>query len=154
LSSCTPLTLSLKMVATCQSCFTTGQSVLLGCKTHNQFFFKLSTCFHSPYVTSSLTREWVYSLQLLLDLASTVILRSDSRGTRDHNLLSQIRDSTNLEGQMPVFKSPQEQGGVVMPSGTGFPFRRLRLVGLRWRYSTPPPHGCELTYRVTGNLCF
>jgi hypothetical protein len=26
--------------------------------------------------------------------------------------------------------------------GTGFPFRRLlRLAGLRWRYSTPSPHG-------------
>jgi hypothetical protein len=26
--------------------------------------------------------------------------------------------------------------------GTGFPFRRLlRLAGLRWRYSNPPPHG-------------
>jgi hypothetical protein len=37
------------------------------------------------------------------------------RGTRNHILLSQIRD---------------------------FPFcRLLRLAGLRWRYSTPPPHG-------------
>jgi hypothetical protein len=37
------------------------------------------------------------------------------RGTCDHILLSQIR---------------------------GFPLRRLlRLAGLRWRYSTPPPHG-------------
>jgi hypothetical protein len=37
---------------------------------------------------------------------------------------------------------PQEQGGPVIPSGTGFPFRRLlRLAGLRWRYSTPPPRG-------------
>jgi hypothetical protein len=33
---------------------------------------------------------------------------------------------------------PQRQGG----PGTGFPFRRhLRLAGLRWRYSNPPPHG-------------
>jgi hypothetical protein len=42
-------------------------------------------------------------------------LGSNSRGTHDHNLLSQIRD---------------------------FLFRRLlRLAELRWRYSTPPPHG-------------
>jgi hypothetical protein len=37
---------------------------------------------------------------------------------------------------------PQEQGGPVIPSGTGFPFcRLLRLAGLWWRYSNPPPHG-------------
>jgi hypothetical protein len=37
---------------------------------------------------------------------------------------------------------PWEQGGPVIPSGTGFPFRRLlRLAGLRWRHSNPPPHG-------------
>jgi hypothetical protein len=52
---------------------------------------------------------------LLLALASADIFGSDSHGTRDHNLLSQIRD---------------------------FPFRRLlRLAGLRWRYSTLPLHG-------------
>jgi hypothetical protein len=51
----------------------------------------------------------VFRLQLLLALASTVILGSESRGTRDHILLSQNRD---------------------------FPFRRLlRLAGSRWRYS-------------------
>jgi hypothetical protein len=37
---------------------------------------------------------------------------------------------------------PQLQGCPVIPPGTGFPFRRLlRLAGLRWRYSNPPPHG-------------
>jgi membrane-associated phospholipid phosphatase len=62
----------------------------------------------------SLTRGRVCRLLLLLALASAVILGSESRGTCDHILLSQIRD---------------------------FPFRRLlRLAGLRWRYSTPSPH--------------
>jgi hypothetical protein len=57
------------------------------------------------------TRGWVCRLQLLLTLTSAVILRSESHGTCDHILLSQIRD---------------------------FPFRRLlRLAGSRWRYSTP-----------------
>jgi hypothetical protein len=69
-------------------------------------FFHLNTCFHTPYVTSSLTRGWVRSLQLLLVLASTVILSSDSRGTRDHILLSQIQDSPNLEGQVPYLRPP------------------------------------------------
>jgi hypothetical protein len=66
----------------------------------------------------SLTRGRVCRLQLLLALASAVILGYESRGTRDHILLSQIRD---------------------------FPFHRLlRLAGSQWRYSTPPPHGIAL----------
>jgi hypothetical protein len=57
-------------------------------------------------------------LRLLLALASAVIFGSESRGTSDHILLYQIRD---------------------------FHFRRkLRLAGLRWRYSTPLPHVNEL----------
>jgi hypothetical protein len=63
----------------------------------------------------SLTRGRLCRLQLLLALASADIFGSDSHGTRDHNLLSQILD---------------------------FPFPRLlRLAGLRWRSSNPPPHG-------------
>jgi hypothetical protein len=63
----------------------------------------------------SLTRVWICHLQFLLVFTSAVILRSESLGTRDHNLPSQIRD---------------------------FPFHRLlRLAGLRWRYSTPLPYG-------------
>jgi hypothetical protein len=50
-------------------------------------------------------RGWVCRLQLLVALASAVILRSESRGTHDHILLSQIRDSPNLEAQVPVFIS-------------------------------------------------
>jgi hypothetical protein len=62
----------------------------------------------------SLTSERVCHLHFLLVLASVVILGSESRGTRYHILLSQIRD---------------------------FPFRRLlRLAGIRWRYSTQPPY--------------
>jgi hypothetical protein len=51
----------------------------------------------------SLTRGWVYRLQLLLAPASAVILGSESRRTQDNILLSQIRDSRNLEGQVPIF---------------------------------------------------
>jgi hypothetical protein len=55
------------------------------------------------------------SFTVTAGLDSTVILGSESRGTRDHILLSQIRY---------------------------FPFRRhLRLAGLWWSYSTSPPHG-------------
>jgi hypothetical protein len=76
--------------------------------TTNCFFFQLNTCVHSPYVTSSLTRGWIYLLKLLLALASTVILRSESLETHDI-LLSQIRDSSNLEAQVPVFISPRNR---------------------------------------------
>jgi hypothetical protein len=73
------------------------------------FMFQLNTCGYSPYVTSSLTRWWVCHLQLLLGLASAVILRSESQGAHDHILLSQIRDSPNLEGQFPVFISTRNR---------------------------------------------
>jgi hypothetical protein len=53
-------------------------------------FSQLSTCGHSPYITFSLTRGWVCHLQLLLALASAFILGSESCGTPDHILLSQI----------------------------------------------------------------
>jgi hypothetical protein len=123
-----------------QSYFTTGgtanQFVLalspLRLTTGN-FIFQLNTCGYSPCVTSTLTRGRVCRLQLLLVLASAVVLRPESLWPHDHILLSQIRDSPNLEGQ--------EQGGPVIRPGTGFLFcRLLRLAGLRCRYSTPPPH--------------
>jgi hypothetical protein len=73
-----------------------------------RIFFLFNTRGHSPYITSSMTGEWVCHLQLLLALASSFILGSEYRGNRDHILLSQIWD---------------------------FPFcRLLRLAGLRWRY--------------------
>jgi hypothetical protein len=45
-------------------------------------------------------------------------------------------------GPGPRIYIPQEQGSPVKPPGNGFPFRRLlRVSELRWRYSSPPPHG-------------
>jgi hypothetical protein len=88
--------------------FTVNQSVLATSPfrlTTSNFLFQTSTCGHSPYVTSFLTRAWVCHLELLLALASALILRSESGRTHDHILLSQIRDSPNLEGQVPVFIS-------------------------------------------------
>jgi hypothetical protein len=59
-------------------------------------------------LTVSLTRGWVYRLQLLLVLARAVILGSESRGNHDH-ILSQIPDSPNLEDQVPAFTSPRNR---------------------------------------------
>jgi hypothetical protein len=41
----------------------------------------------------------------------------------------------------------QDQGGPVIPPGTGYPLRcLLRLARLRWRYSNPPPHGILIVW--------
>jgi hypothetical protein len=56
--------------------------------TTSNFIFQLNIWGYSPYVTSSLMIGWVCHLQLLLGLASEVILRSESQGTHDHILLS------------------------------------------------------------------
>jgi hypothetical protein len=55
-----------------------------------------------------------------------------------------VSDSTlpQLGGPGPRIYIPQEQGGPVIPSCTGFPFRRfLRFAGLQWNYSNLPPRG-------------
>jgi hypothetical protein len=97
------------------------QSIHLGDKsleTHDQYFFRLNIFGHSLYVTSSLMRRRVCHLQLLLVLASAVILRSDSSGTHDHVLLSQIRDYPQPGGPGPRIYIPQEQGCPVITPGT------------------------------------
>jgi hypothetical protein len=72
------------------------------------------------YVTSSLMRGSVCSFRLLMVLASAVILGSESRGTHDHILHSQIRDYLNLKGQVPVFKSPRNRMARVYTQALGF----------------------------------
>jgi hypothetical protein len=72
----------------------------------------------------SLTIGRVCRLQLLLVLASAVILGPESRGTRDQILMSHIRYVHFC--------------------------RLLLLAGLRWRYLTPPPLGKRIRWR--GNV--
>jgi hypothetical protein len=87
--------------------------------------------------TPSLTIGRFWRLQLLLELASAVILGSEYRATHSHIILYEIRDTPILESQVP-----QEQDGSIIPPSTGFPFRcLLRLAELRRRYSNPPPLG-------------
>jgi hypothetical protein len=61
-----------------QNYFTTGSLPPIGfvlapspLRLRPEFISPLNTCGHSPYITSSLTRGWVYHLQLLLALASS-----------------------------------------------------------------------------------
>jgi hypothetical protein len=101
--------------------FTTNQFVLATNPlrpTTSNFIFELNTCSCSPYVTSSLTREQVCCLQSLLALVSAVILRSESCWTHDI-LLSQIQDSPNLKGQVPVFISPRKRVARLYPQALG-----------------------------------
>jgi hypothetical protein len=133
-----------------------GQSVLVS-GTHlgpaTNFFFhleivsrQLQVCY---FIASSLTRGLVCNLLLPLVLASTVPLWSESRGTQDHILLSQFLRLPQPGVPDSRIYVPQEQGGPDIPPGTGFPFLRLlRLAGLRWRYSIPPPHGAECRRNV------
>jgi hypothetical protein len=104
--------------------FTANQFVLmtspLRLKTNN--LFQLNTCFHSSYVTSSLMRGWFCRLQLLLVIDSAVILRSESSRTHDNILLSQIRDSSNLEVRTPVFISPRNSVAQLYPQILGSHF--------------------------------
>jgi hypothetical protein len=67
------------------------------------------------YIASSLTRGLVCCLQLLLGIASAAILGSESRETHDHILLTQIRDSPALSGQVPVFMSPSDRVAQLYP---------------------------------------
>jgi hypothetical protein len=81
-------------------------------------------------------------LELLLELARAITLRSKSRTTQTI-LYCLLWDSPKLGGSGPRIYVLQEQGGPVIHPGTGFPFRRLlRLAGLMCNYSNPPPHGC------------
>jgi hypothetical protein len=73
-------------------------------------------------VLRSLTRERVCRFQLLLVLASAIILGSKSRGTRHHILLTQIRDSSNREGHVPVFISPRKRVAQLYTQALGYLF--------------------------------
>jgi hypothetical protein len=126
------------------------QSVCLGIRrpsgTRDQFFFLLEISFRQLwfcyFVAPSLMREQVCNLlvQVLLGLARAVTLGSKSCRTHGHILRSHLR-LPQLRGPGPHIYIPWEQGGPVIPPGTGFPFCRLLwLAGLGWRYSNPPPH--------------
>jgi hypothetical protein len=59
--------------------------------------------------------------------------------------------ASNPQPEWPrlFIRIPQWQGSPIIPPGTGFPFRCLiRLTGLRWRYSNPPPHGTPVSFTI------
>jgi hypothetical protein len=64
-------------------------------------------------------REQVCHLQLCWSFLAQSFLGLESRGTRDHILLSQVRDSPNLEVQAPVFISPRHRMAQVYTQALG-----------------------------------
>jgi hypothetical protein len=68
-------------------------------------------------VTQTITSS--FEIYYILFLTSAVILRSEPRGTHDHILLSQIRDSPNLEGHVQVFISPRNRMARLYPHSPG-----------------------------------
>jgi hypothetical protein len=57
-------------------------------------------------------------------MCSVISQRSDSLRTRNHTLLSHLRLPQPGRPGSRIY-IPQEQGGPVIPPGTGFPLRRL-----------------------------
>jgi hypothetical protein len=82
---------------------------------------------------------------LLLVLASAVILGFESRETHDNILLSQIRDSPNLEGQVPVFISPRSRVTQLNPQALGSLFVAS--------YDSQGYGGSIRTHHHTGKVC-
>jgi hypothetical protein len=74
------------------------------------FIFQLNPCGYSPSVTSSLTKGWVCCLQLLLGLASAVLLGPSPTGL-NHILLSDLRLPPTWRARSPYLHPP----------GTGWP---------------------------------
>jgi hypothetical protein len=81
--------------------------------------YRQSGHFDDKPLETPLSREDECRLQLLLVLASTVILRFETHGTHEHILLPQIRDSPNPEGQVLVFISPRNMLAQLYPQTLG-----------------------------------
>jgi hypothetical protein len=102
---------------------TVSQPVCLGVKhpygAYDQIFITVRHLRFCSCGAFCLTRERFCRLQLLLVLASVVILGSEFHGTRDHILLSHIQGSPNLGGQVPVFIYPRTRVAQLYPQALG-----------------------------------
>jgi hypothetical protein len=98
-------------------------------------------------------RGWVGRLQLLLALAIAVVLRSESRETHDHILLSQIRDFPSLEGQVPVFIFPRNRVAQLYPQllGMGNCLSQIKVTLRQAVYQAPWDSQPEISFQV--NTC-
>jgi hypothetical protein len=96
---------------------------------------------------SELLYDWRFTAnQLAIAAGSRQRSYSRIQVPRDSWPYFSVSDLRFLElgGSGPLIYTPQEKGGPVIPPDTGFLFLLLlRLLGLRCRYSNPPPHGVK-----------
>jgi hypothetical protein len=97
---------------------------------------------------SSLARGRVCHLQILA-LANAVILGSETRGTHDHILLSHIRGSAKLEGQVPVLYPPGTEWPSYFPD-TRFDWVSLTVLIIISRHG---PHSKHHSSVPVSNFC-
>jgi hypothetical protein len=124
------------------------QSVCLGdepLETHDQyvlFFFSIKHL-QSWSLCNTLSNERMgLSLTIVAGPHNIVILRSESRGTHDHILLPQIRDSPNLEARSPY----------LYIEGTGWPsYTAMHCVPLSLPLTTRQ-NPCQVKAKVTLRL--
>jgi hypothetical protein len=102
---------------------TVSRPVRLGVRrpsgTRDQFLYLLEIVFRQLrvcyFVAPSLTRGWMCNLLLLLILASTVPLGSESTGLKTIFYCPNSWDSPNMEGQVPVIISPRNRESQLYP---------------------------------------
>jgi hypothetical protein len=95
------------------------------------YFLSVCCCLRSCFCEApSLTKGQV---------CSAIALWLESHRTRNHTLVYHLR-LPQPGGPGSHIYIPQEQSGPAIPPGIEFPLRcLLRLTGLQWSYSNPPP---------------
>jgi hypothetical protein len=110
---------------------------------HGQnLFSQINTYGHSPYITFSLRKGWVWHIQLLLVLASTFIIGSEA--TPDHILLSHISDFPfcrllRLAGR---YSTPPPHGNSILHEFCSWLYTSV------WPYSRHRLHGFYSTVSI------
>jgi hypothetical protein len=95
-----------------------SRAVCLGVKSHFDSKLNFSYCqtVAGLLIWDTLSDERTgLSFTISTGPCKAAILGPESQGTHDHILLSQFRDSPNLEGQVPVFMSPRGRVAQLYP---------------------------------------